>query len=228
MQPLDSLQPVLNDSTRYSIRYEERLAMAFNFNLDDLTANRLGAITARQANKMRTQMLSDGRQILIALVLGIVIVGLLIALRGNITASADAQGVTGTVLLLLIAVIAIGALGFILQRALSAYHYYKDTQARRSATAQGFLNLEGTPGEPGEGGKRPRNATGLYAVIDGRRYPLSETAFLAMKKGEPYVLYYAPMSKVILSAERLRNEREFSHNGSARTAGRAEVQLNRS
>jgi hypothetical protein len=222
------MQPTLNDSTRYSIRYEERLAMALNFNLDDLTANRLGAITGRQANRMRTHMLNDARQIVIALVIGLVVTVLLVALRGSLTTSAESQGFIGTLLLILIAVVAIGTLAFIVQRALSAYHFYKDTQSLRSATAQGFLSLEGAAIEQDVPQKRRWNIPHFYAAIDGKRYSISATAFLAMKKGEPYVLYYAPMSKYLLSAERLRNEREFSNNSSARAPGRAEVQLSRS
>jgi hypothetical protein len=221
--PLDSTQPVLNDSTRYSIRYEERLAMALNFNLDDLTANRLGAITGRQANRMRIRMLSRVRDIAIAVVIAVVAIALLIALRGSLAESA------ANIPLILIAVVLIGLLAFVVQRGLSAYQLYKDTQSRRSATSQGFLGLDGTAADPTAVQQRrlPLPSRGFHAVIDGKRFEISETAFLAMKKGEPYVLYYAPLSKSLLSAERLRNEREFSNNGSARTSGRAEVQLSR-
>jgi hypothetical protein len=228
MQPLDSIQPALNDSTRYSIRYEERLAMALNFNLDDLTANRLGAITGRQANRMRTRMLTHAKEIAVATVAGIIAFGLLIWLRMQLTTPADAQGVAGTVVVLLIAVSAILTLAFILPRGRAAYQLYKDTQTLRSAMSQGYLNLQGPDVEAGVISKRRWNSPRFYAVMEGRRYAIPEVAFLAMKKGEPYVLYYAPMSRYLLSAERLRNEREFSNNSSARAPGRAEVQLSRS
>ncbi len=236
MQSLNFIQPVLNDSTRYSIRYEERLAMALNFNLDDLTANRLGAITARQANRMRARMLNDAGQMGIILLAGVAVVVLLAALRSGLTTSADdAEGITGTLLLILMAAAAVATLGFVLHQGLSAYHFYKDTQKMRSALAQGYLKLEGPAvdkmplplTENGASSSRRWKSTRFYAVLDGKRFLISEVACIAMKKGEPYVIYYAPQSKYILSAERLRNEREFANNSGSRPTGRPEVQPSR-
>lgn len=215
MQSLDLIQPVLNDSTRYSIRYEERLAMALNFNVDDLTANRLGAITGRQANRMRVQMLNEAKQMGIALLAGVAVVVLLAALRsGLVTSAADAEGLVGTLLLILMAAAAVATLGFVLHRGLSAYHFYKDTQNLRTAITQGYLKLDGPETDRAVVSQRRWNPTRFYAIVDGKRFQVPEIAFIAMKKGEPYVIYYAPQSKYILSAERLRNEREFANHSS--------------
>lgn len=47
---------------------------------------------------------------------------------------------------------------------------------------------------------------GYSVAIDDIAFHVSSSVFLAFKNNDPYRIYYAPSSKVILSAEALRDE----------------------
>lgn len=50
------------------------------------------------------------------------------------------------------------------------------------------------------------NRNQYFLYIDDLRFEVNKHVFLAFKNGDPYVVYYAPHSKTILSAEWLRPE----------------------
>ena len=72
------------------------------------------------------------------------------------------------------------------------YNYHTDATKGIVAALEGRINLDIF-------GRR------FSIEIDGMRFNLKRDTFLAFKNGDPYRIYYSPKSKMLLSAEWLRD-----------------------
>lgn len=172
-------------------KYEERLMSAFAFDDDDLEANAAGKLTRRQIARLNREQLSYGLGGAFVLLLGIVTVTF-------VAGAVNFAMMTLPVLVILIAVIAffMGLSGWIWLRSrrLSA-----DLLNLWVAEIEGRIELSV---------RAAQNAATYYLRIgdgeDSVRFTVKQAAFLALKNGDPYHIYYTRHSKRILSVEWLR------------------------
>lgn len=75
---------------------------------------------------------------------------------------------------------------------LNAYRFYTDATKGMASTVEGRVNLL-------------INGRRYSVVVENMKFDLKQKAFLAFKNGDPYRVYYTPKTKVLLSAEWLRD-----------------------
>lgn len=78
---------------------------------------------------------------------------------------------------------------------LDLHHSYNRSMHRMSGTQFNF-NMN-------------RGSSHYYVYIGGMRFEVSKAGFLAFKNDDPYIIHYAPHSKLLLSAEWLREDDPF-------------------
>ena len=168
-------------------KYEERLMDAFAFDEDDLEANQAGAFSRQQIARLNR----DRR----AQALG----GMFILLAGIIALALGFGAVDFAFLTPALVVILVGMsalfLGLPAAIWLRAAKATADLRENRVAEAEGRVDLSV---------RAVQNAASYYLRIGDMRFGVKQAAFLAMKNGDPYRIYYARRSKRILSVEWLR------------------------
>lgn len=164
------------------------LADALQFSDDELALNRDGQLSDRQ----RDDLLSVAHQIRsfeLLVYLAAAIVAVLVILDGIRRGDTLSSRV---VMLGVLGVIVYG-LEMVIQRYTSRYRL--DAQAERIATRQGQVLLDI---------RQSSNSANYMVSVSGEKFNVARDAFFAFKNGDPYVLYYAPRSRRLLSAEPLR------------------------
>lgn len=78
---------------------------------------------------------------------------------------------------------------------LDLHHSYNRSMHRMSGTQFNF--------------NTNRGSSHYYVYIGGMRFEVSKAGFLAFKNDDPYIIHYAPHSKLLLSAEWLREDDPF-------------------
>lgn len=195
----------MEGSPKRKLKYQHALADVLGFTEDDLLANEQGHITDAQTGRLRGRWLE-----LIPLVVFIVVA---LAIITPITSFVfrpmpfGGSSFSGWFFMIagLIFLFAVGSSVW------KAFNVFRDLQERRVESVEGTvsLDIENRRGSYQAGGVsfRTNSSRMEYALyIGGERFKVNKRTFLAFKNGDPYVVYYAPHSKTILSADWLRDD----------------------
>lgn len=181
------------EKPKYEAEYSLRLSTALRFTEADLAANQQGFITDDQTARLRMLRGRPGSiLVIIILVLSVVLLGIASSL---VTTYFQFQSVYCSAIFLLIGGV-IGQIALI-QSLPPALRIGRDIRERRIASIEGRIQIEF---------HSRNNGTSYYARMNGKRFEIDKKTFLAFKNDDPYRLYYAPRSKVLLSAEWLRDD----------------------
>ena len=191
-------------------KYEERLMQALGYDEDDLEANRAGHFSEAQ----RTQFAAEQRQSwLVAAFVILLFLGWIGAAQINSTAAASLP-----LIFLLLPVFG----GVFLKYAIMALRLRADAQEDQAESTEGRVDLAMR-------GTTTNRVVCTLRVAD-KRFSVKQDAFLAMKNGDPYHVYYALRSKRLLSVEWLRENddnllpvTDFVTNGKADDEADAEI-----
>jgi hypothetical protein len=158
------------------------LEAALGFDLDDIEANAHGQITPPQ----RTRLKRDFAMWLLSnLVLTVIFV-----LNFRTFQTTTDNGAIGSAVLIFVF-----AGGFLIWTLIHWVRLVLDLVANKAQAVQGTIRLDVVN----------RGKGVAYTIgVEGFRVGISKNIFLAFKNNEPYVIYYTPYAKRILSAEWLR------------------------
>ncbi len=171
-------------------KYHELLAAALDFTEDDLDANRLGVISVRQHDRLAAQ----ARRSVVRF--GWVTGGVaILMLCFMVQAATIAYPIDFFVVLLWLSSLLLLLGLFMVHR--RRRPLVADIRQARAASAEGrvTLNIEGGSG-----------STSYTLEIGGERFTITQQVLLALKNGDPYILYYLPNTHQVLSAEWLRGD----------------------
>ncbi len=164
---------------------EHMLMDAIGFTEEDLEANRQGIITDAQKVHFRREYQKSAFAFLPALVIlafftiGLLSSGLLFIQPGSI------------VLPFLFFIVYLAYLSWRRQQAVDAI------RRGNLESVEGRIQLNTTAS----------NSRQLFTIsVQNQKFNIKKNVFLAFKNGDPYVIYYVPRSKSILSAEWLRED----------------------
>jgi hypothetical protein len=173
-----------NKSKNESVSPEDELMYAIGFTPVELAANRDGVLSEYQRKKFRVERRTN----VVA-----TIFSLLIAVAIFLFGQARFSAMDGIFLWIPIGFCGIAALFAIVK----VDELHRDVTQNRVEAVQGRVSLDITE-------NRYRSA---YTIkIQDRMWDVNKHIFLAFKNGDPYVVYYAPYGKKILSAEWLRGD----------------------
>jgi hypothetical protein len=161
---------------------QEDLMWAIGFTPTDLEASREGVLSDHQRRKFQAERQTNLLTMVLCSLFAIVVwvVGQNFISHENL-------------ICLLIPVIVCVGIGLLKQ--LETFGYHRDLRQNRAEAVQGRVILDVS-----EKGKKA-----VYVVqLQHKVWPVKKTVFLAFKNGDPYVIYYAPHTNKILSAEWLR------------------------
>lgn len=165
------------------ISSENLLMWELGFTPEDLNANRAGHFSAHQLKNLQTKR-KNGKKILGRLFLIVVVVG-----AGVVSILPIVESI---VVLTVISV-------FYFSLSLWAIVEWRtsglDVQHGVVEATQGIVELDI---------KISRYSLSYVICQNHKHWTVSKQAFLAFKNGDPYVIYYAPHTRTILSAEWLR------------------------
>jgi hypothetical protein len=168
-------------------KYEDVLMTALQFRESDLAANEAGELSPTQIRKLQWRR---SMAIIGALVLTAIFAFILL----SFVRFAAFRGASP--LLAIGFVIVVGILAFITYQAVSLTNDLRDGVS----VVEGRVQLDMNRGE---------QTSRFYVKIDNIRFRVRKAVFLAFKNGDPYRIYYAPRSKLILSVEWLRDDDPF-------------------
>lgn len=174
------------------VDHQAELMAVLPFDEEDLAANQDGYMSKHQRRMLRVNCLIwQGVTLLIVGILGMAIFNVL-KKRAIYDTYQGTDNTYSIIALLCFAAI----VGFILVW-LQWRRYNADLQKGIVFLAESriFLNVIET-----------RNFPRYTISLDGAKFYINKSLFLAFKNNDPYRIYYAPSSKVILSAEALREE----------------------
>jgi hypothetical protein len=170
------------------MRPEPDLMAALGFDADDLAANRAGELGPRQR-----QMLTNRRRLqgwLLTLGVALTLIAVVLVLRVRLG---------GSLVFWVAAAVTIWALGFGPAQSLFRWMGYdRDVKRGTVRAAEGRLALK-------VDGRRRLRYTLTLGGQSWELGPLQKHIFQAFEDGAAYSLYYAPGSRTILAAERLRD-----------------------
>lgn len=177
--------PLMDNETvqKPKIKPEHALMYAIGFTEEDLEANREGWLSERQRAELNRQR----REMLVGII-ALLVVSLFVFLIGLFSYRDKNASAVIPVL-----VLTTGGAIYI------AYRWGNkdaDFQGKRVEFVEGRVEL-----------RLGSNKSATCSIfIQNRAFLVSNEVFLAFKNGDPYVIYYTPASKTILSAEWLREE----------------------
>ncbi len=166
---------------------EEALMQAIGFTEEDLEANREGQLSQRQRDEIkRLRMTWYGIKIICVVISPIVLILLILPLFDSRTNKSG---------LFIFIAMAVTVLGYSAYYAMERWNQYrKDLAENRTAVIEGRVKIKVFHY------KEPK-----YKIsIEDVRFEVSKEIFLTFKNGDPYIIYYAPYSNKLLSAEWLR------------------------
>ncbi|MBK8029120.1 MAG: hypothetical protein J0M07_23545 [Anaerolineae bacterium] len=167
-------------------KYEEVLAAALKFTDDDLAMNAAGRLSKTQVAALHRR-----RTIGAVMIGGLCVTVAFFLLIGTVGATASLGPILLAMLVFMAFALAVGAL--------PAVRITRDLKMGVQV-AEGRVELDTTPAQ---------NSASYRVKVDGRKFNVQKRAFLAFKNGDPYRIYYAPNTKMILSAEWLRDDNPF-------------------
>ena len=161
------------------------LAYGLNFTPEDLAANREGYMTKKQ----RVYLGNQRSLWMSAIVLAVIACPILstYAIWNGIQIHDSTSSRVG-----IIALICVVTGGFAIYAATRRRIYNADVYKGNVSMTEGSIVLD-----VDSGGRRVE----YYVGIGNRNYRISKSAFLAFKNHNEYRLYYAPNSRIVLSAE---------------------------
>lgn len=168
-------------------KYSDLLAQALTFMPDDLALNEHGIISPMQHERLQQmltdKLIEDGK---ITLFVTVVLAGLTFLAR-------DYLALAPWLLILLVGGPVLLIVYFLWQWWRIRHHLTRDQHEQIAETVSGRVTLA------------PNLATHDQTLpymlsIEDRTFPISEKAFLAFKNGDPYQIYYAPHTRILLSA----------------------------
>lgn len=190
------------DKTKHSTKYQPTLSHALQFTESDLTANQQGFITTGQVDFLKRHLIWKGCSFILISVTSLVV---LLVIEYNLIVGGSQQRdealqFYGLAIFFLIAgFFGLIALGYLFVDVLDVY---RDIKERRIAAAEGWANLNIYNYRAGLKYHEPK-----YRLnISDQRFVVDQKTFLAFKNNDPYRLHYAPRSKILLSAEWLRDD----------------------
>lgn len=167
-------------------KHEHALANVLDYQDDDLIANQNGGLGTRQRQTLHLNFYRD----------------LLILCAGALTWF----GFSIVISLLTDAALAVALIicGLMLlnrsQRLIPLWKLYRDLRSGEVVSDEGVIHLVLQRG----------SSQGEYSLqLDDHLFPVSQAALLTFKNGDPYRLYYLPKTKLLLSAEWLRDDQPF-------------------
>lgn len=164
-----------------------KLMVAFNFSGEDLQANHDGYLTKQQRSKLNRDRTSW--KIFLALTLATIPFGTIWAIIDGIhihDTVASRIGIIGLI--------------WIVCGVIAVYIWLDKKRLDRDLYKGEVQHVEGRV-EVGERLFRQRGTPRYYVRIQGISWNTDFINYSAFKHGDPYVIYYAPHSKTILSAE---------------------------
>ena len=163
------------------------LEEALNFDEEALELNRDGQLSNHQRDELMA-VANSLKGIEVLVYLGAVIVGLVVIVDGIL----KSDTITSRIVMLgVVGALAYG-LDYILRRHITRYQ--QDTMTGIEAI-QGHVVLDF---------QSQSNSAKFLVTLSGETFSVSKNVFLAFKTGDPYVVYFAPRTRRILSAELLR------------------------
>jgi hypothetical protein len=165
-----------------AVQDETALMWAIGFTPMDLAVNQDGILSDYQRKKFRILR----RKNLLSLLSCVLVAIAVLALRQVWVSPVNSLCLL--IPILLCGLIALGAI-------INIYKYHRDVTQNRVDAVQGRINLNIMD--------KTRYTT--YTMnVQNQRWVVEKDILLAFKNGDPYAIYYAPHSKIILSAEWLR------------------------
>lgn len=207
------------DKPKLKSKQLSKLENALYFTQRDLETNAQGEITDFQAGRLRNRVVMRVGAFGLVAVFIFVVLGLVPVFTmvtggsgqgfGMSTFSGPVSSFTG-LLMPLLSLVAIAAVGVMVWRSMGLV---RDLRERRAESVEGRVQLDLHRSYNGSmhhvGGNHYRMSGGrdqYYVYIGGMRFEVSKAGFLAFKNDDPYIVYYAPHSKMLLSAEWLRDD----------------------
>jgi hypothetical protein len=191
---------------------DELLMDAFGFDEDDLEANRAGKISARQRTALEglyryARYTNLNRSLLGIGFTAILLMGVLLLPYGFQYGFQDVlQSLLMPSMQAVLCVIGLPLLGLTALAVRDTFRQanplFNDLKDGLVKQAEGRVRLDVIPPlQTGRTFKPPP----LYIAIEDQGWRINRDTFLAFKNGDPYVIYYAPYSRTILSVEWLRD-----------------------
>jgi hypothetical protein len=207
------------DKPKHKSKHLSRLSNGLYFTENDLEVNAQGEISDFQAGRLRTRLIMR----LVAIgAFGLFVLFILSLFPAySVTSTGFGSSMTGIVSvnpiigfiapMLWLGLIVGG--GLVIWRSLGIV---RDLRARRAESVEGRVQLDMhhtyNRSMHQVGGNHYRMTGGrshYYVYIGGMRFEVSKAGFLAFKNDDPYIVYYAPHSRMLLSAEWLRDNDPF-------------------
>lgn len=168
-------------------KHEEVLMAALEYTEDDLAANQSGALSAGQVVALQQRRTRQARNL-------VVMCALVIALASFVALAWPLAALPMLLLTLLFIGIATLNGGRAIRR------MTRDLGAG-VADVEGRIELDARSAE---------NGGEYYVQLDACKFKVRREAFFAFKNRDPYRIYYAPHSQLILSVEWLRDDQPFA------------------
>lgn len=172
---------------KHKAKYKHPLAAALQFDMDDLDANRHGIMTEHQVRRLRRQFITKMGYFM---VFGPLVLGVLIVMTGTL--------LTENIAICILPALLLGLATFtsVVTRLIGVF---RDMNERVVANVEGYIRLDLF--------RTLFSARPNYTVLTGEeRFEIDKATFLTFKNHEPYILYYTPRTKILLSAEWLNDD----------------------
>ncbi|MCU0499990.1 MAG: hypothetical protein MUF87_21775 [Anaerolineae bacterium] len=190
-------------SDQKNIKYEHTLADLLQFDESDLDLNAQGQMSERQRKNLRRQQRKVALNNLAGLVVGIGLSALFTAILFSQLAEPDA----GWVLLALMIVPIAITIWFSYRLLRGTLQTLRDLEGQQIDAIEGRIALDLKVDSNTNAG----SSTVRYTVtIEDQTFEIEKPLFLALKNGDPYLIYYAPNTRQILAIEWLREDHPFT------------------
>lgn len=179
------------------LKPDELLMASIGFDEDDLEANRAGKLGRNQRERLQ-RMRREAKLDRFAMTLMSIVISVpgLILVLGSLVNSSQ-EWLLGTPIL-------IAGLAFFGRKAWQSLRLadsqHSDLFMGKIARIEGRISLD----VQARNNKSGPGSVEYTVRLEGRKLIVTREVFLAFKNGDPYALYYAPRSNVLLAAEWLR------------------------
>lgn len=163
-------------------KYEERLMIAFAFDEDDLEANEKGYLSQDQFGQLQAKYKKSILELLLLSFFALVLSPLIFS------------AISTLIMSLVVSVAVLAVLGFALVP--NIYRLRKDLNENRVLVSEGRIELSD---------KHEQDGIRYFLYVNQIRFPISKKRHSALKNWDPYLVYYTPHTKRIMSVEWLRD-----------------------
>lgn len=168
----------------------QKLAEALDFSLEDLELNQRGELTDSQRSRLRSQRMKAWLGAMVLLLMVLLKVGIDYQNRFDMGAASASPEVQLLLIFILLFVLAIGVFGWMIIR-----NTRSDLQAGEVHSVEGVAKLSED--------RTRLTKKHYYVKIDSVEFRVDRDVYTAFERGKRYRAFYAPASKVLLSAIRL-------------------------